>query len=204
MQPSPAPVSGDERIQELRRLPEDAPALPPARTRRCGGRAPARPRSLAPGMHAIRPFPPDRVGAASWRCSACRATSRRPRGRVRRGSRTRMACPWRRAPPRERPADRHHHLRPLVARAAADQAHQPRPRRAADQAGLREGVAVHVRAGAGLRHRGPRGHPRAALVHAHPLRDPWRAAARGAPSPATAARTPGRASPQPWSRRRAE
>ena len=49
----------------MRRLPEGAPALAPARTRRGDGRAPARPRPPAPGMHAVRPFPPDRVGAAS-------------------------------------------------------------------------------------------------------------------------------------------
>ena len=52
-------------VEELRRLPEGAPASAPARTRRSDGRAPARPRPLAPGMHAVRPFPPDRVGAAS-------------------------------------------------------------------------------------------------------------------------------------------
>ena len=52
-------------VEEMRRLSEGAPALAPARTRRGDGRAPARPRPLAPGMHAIRPFPPDRVGTAS-------------------------------------------------------------------------------------------------------------------------------------------
>src|SRR3954452_11735835 len=63
--PPPLCARCKSQVDELRRLREGAPTVSPARTRRSDGRAPARPHPLAPGMHAIRPFPPDRVGTAS-------------------------------------------------------------------------------------------------------------------------------------------
>src|SRR4051812_6455243 len=81
MQPFSTPPDPLQRraLHELRRLREGAPALAPARTRRGDGRAPALPRPPAPGMHAVRPFPPDRVGAASAVLGVPRHLARAPR-----------------------------------------------------------------------------------------------------------------------------
>ena len=84
-----------ERVREPRRLREGAPALAPAEP----AAATAARQLPAPWPQGCTPSGRSRpTGSAPrrWR-SACRATSRRPRGRVRRGSRTRMACSWWRA-----------------------------------------------------------------------------------------------------------
>src|SRR4051794_28779688 len=77
-QPPPDPPQR-RALREPRRLFEGAPASSLARTRRGDGRAPARPRPLAPRMPAIRPFPPDRVGAASAVLGVPRHLARAPR-----------------------------------------------------------------------------------------------------------------------------
>src|SRR3954469_24234766 len=77
-QPPPDPLQR-RALREPRRLPEGPSALAPARPRRGGGRALPSPCPPAPGMHAVRPFPPDRVGAASAVLGGPRHLAQAPR-----------------------------------------------------------------------------------------------------------------------------